>query len=37
MSALNFHAWIAPLVENGAKTQTVRPVRKRPIRVGEAA
>ena len=35
MPALNFKAQFAPLVESGAKTQTVRRKRKRPIKRGD--
>ncbi len=35
MPALNFHPRFAPLVESGGKRQTLRRVRKLPIRVGD--
>jgi len=35
MPALNFQGRFAPLVESGEKTQTIRPLRKRPICAGD--
>lgn len=35
MPALNFMQRLAPLVESGEKTHTIRQVRKRPICVGD--
>ena len=35
MPALNFQARFAPLVESGKKRQTIRALRKHPIRAGE--
>lgn len=35
MPALNFQARFAPLVESGQKRQTIRALRKRPIRQGD--
>ncbi len=35
MPALNFMKQFAPLVENGEKRQTIRKVRKHPIKVGD--
>lgn len=35
MPALNFMERFAPLVESGAKRQTIRKVRKQPIAVGD--
>ena len=35
MSALNYKAQFSEDVENGVKRQTIRALRKRPIRVGE--
>ena len=32
---INFSPQFAPLVESGAKRQTIRKLRKRPIRVGD--
>ncbi len=35
MPALNFQKQFAPLVESGAKCQTIRAYRKRPFKVGD--
>lgn len=35
MPSVKFQARFAPLVQVGQKTQTIRPERKRPIKVGE--
>ncbi len=35
MPALNFKAQFAPLVESGEKSQTIRKVRKHPIKAGD--
>ena len=35
MSALNFQKQFAPLVKSGKKRQTIRAIRKHPIKVGE--
>ena len=35
MTAINFKARFAPLVESGEKRQTIRPERKQPIKVGD--
>ena len=35
MPALNFKTQFAPLVESGKKKQTIRQVRKHPIKVGD--
>lgn len=35
MPALNYHKQFAPLVESGAKLQTIRAMRKVPIKQGE--
>jgi hypothetical protein len=35
MKVLMFQPRFAPLVEAGTKTQTIRPVRRRPIVVGD--
>lgn len=35
MPALSFKEQFAPAVESGEKTQTIRKIRKRPIKVGD--
>jgi len=35
MPALNFHKQFAPAVEDGSKRQTIRALRKHPIRSGD--
>ena len=35
MPALNYSSQFAPLVESGRKTQTIRALRKRPIKTGD--
>jgi len=35
MPSLKFQPQFVPLVESGEKTQTIRPIRKRPIKVGD--
>ena len=35
MPSVKFQPQFVPLVESGQKTQTIRPVRKRPIKVGD--
>ena len=35
MTAINFKKQFADFVESGVKTQTIRKIRKRPIRIGD--
>lgn len=35
MPSLNFQKQFVPLIESGQKRQTIRPVRKNPIKVGD--
>lgn len=36
MKVIMFQERFAPLVESGAKCQTIRPMRRNPVRVGDA-